>query len=66
MENPPIRVVAVVQIPGSIPGCSVYHVFEDSDTPLGHEIYHESGILLAKLTPVGVCRVKTEIFLNVI
>lgn len=30
MENPPLKIVAVVQIPGTIPGCSVYHVFEDS------------------------------------
>ena len=51
----------------AISNCDIcYFVGEASDMPLGHEIYDESGILLAKLTPVGVCRVKSEIFVNVV
>lgn len=30
MENPPLKIVAVVQIPAPIPGQSIFHVFEDS------------------------------------
>lgn len=51
----------------AISNCDLcYYVGEHCDTPLGHEIYHESGILLAKLTPVGCCRVRVEYFVNVI